>query len=610
MAVKANTIGGIVRHFGAHTPDAVAILAPGRDPLSFADLARRLDDVQQRLNRRGIGRGDRVAIVLPNGADMAVCFLGVADCATAVPVNPAYTADEYDVCLSDLSAKALIVLTDNDTPAKATAERLGMLILELEPAQASPAGTFALRGPSGGEAARPGRAKAGDTALVLHTSGTTSRPKMVPLSHANMCTSAENMHRWLHLDREDRCLQLMALFHIHGLVAGLLAPLLSGGSTICPLRFELDNFFAWMKEWRPTWYSAVPMIHDAVLAAALQRSDDIADHTLRFIRNSSASLSVSVMAELERTFGVPVVEAFSMTEASHQVCCNPLPPECRKPGSVGKPAGVEVAIMDGAGRVLAAGATGEIVVRGPTVMAAYENDPEANAAAFIDGWFRTGDLGKFDEDGYLTLTGRIKETINLGGWKVSPAEVDTVLLNHPDVVEAATFAIAHKTLGEEVAAAVVLRRGASVSDKDIRTYARKSLAHFKVPHKIVYLDALPKGPTGKVKRNGLAAALGLSEVIHVEQQIEHKRADEGSRQLAPLETTLAGLWENVLYLDMVGPEDDFLRLGGDSLQAIRLTNLVSEVFGIELPIEFIFSENRTVRAMARAIVKARHKKNA
>jgi acyl-CoA synthetase (AMP-forming)/AMP-acid ligase II len=496
-----------------------ALLAAGRDaapaiaahdapPLSYSGLRGLMDQTVRSLNALGIGRGDRVAIVLPNGPEMATAFVSVASGATSAPLNPAYRADEFEFYMSDLNAKALIVETGSASPAIAVAEKLGIARIELAPDRAAGAGAFRLTGVAHRAAAKPGPAEPDEIALILHTSGTTSRPKIVPLSQTNISTSADNIAAGLAFNPSDRGLNVMPLFHIHGLIAGLLAPLSRGGSVFCTPGFNALKFFAAMEEARPTWYTAVPTMHQAILTRASGNKEIIARHPLRFVRSSSASLPPQVIRELEAAFHAPVIEAYGMTEASHQMAANPLH-GIRKPGSVGVAAGPEVAIMDETGQLLPRGATGEIVIRGPSVTSGYENNPKANAEAFVNGWFRTGDQGVMDEDGYVTLTGRLKEIINRGGEKVSPREVDEVLMDHPAVQQVVTFAMPHDLLGEEVAAAVVLRAGAAAGEAELRAFAGQRLAPFKIPKKIVFLGEIPKGATGKLQRIGLAQKLGL-----------------------------------------------------------------------------------------------------
>ena len=489
---------------------APAIGAPDRADLAYADLRALIDRSAADLNGFGIGRGDAVAIVLPNGPEMAAAFLGVACAATAAPLNPAYRPDEFEFYLADLEARAVVVQAGDDSPVRDVAARLGLPLIELEPRPGGPAGDFRLRSDLRATASRPGPAQPGDVALVLHTSGTTSRPKIVPLSHGNVCASARHIGETLALGRDDRCLNVMPLFHIHGLIAAVLASVAAGGSVVCAPGFNALRFFAWLGAARPSWYSAVPTMHQAILTRASRNAAALDDARLRFIRSSSASLPPSVMADLEAAFGAPVIESYGMTEAAHQMTSNPLPPRPRKPGSVGVAAGPDVAIMDAAGDLLPAGATGEIVIRGPNVTTGYARNPEANATAYHDGWFRTGDQGLFDGDGYLRITGRLKEIINRGGEKISPREIDEVLLAHPDVAQAVAFAVPHDALGEEVAAAVVLRPGATATPRDIRAHAAARVAPFKVPRTVLIVDEIPKGPTGKLQRIGLAAKLGLA----------------------------------------------------------------------------------------------------
>jgi acyl-CoA synthetase (AMP-forming)/AMP-acid ligase II len=332
----------------------------------------------------------------------------------------------------------------------------------------------------------------------------------VPLTQRNLAVSAANVSASLALTESDRCLNVMPLFHIHGLVAGLLAPLSAGGAVACTPGFDAFKFYEWMDELRPTWYTAVPTMHHLILSRASRHAEVIERVGLRFLRSSSASLPPPVMEGLEEAFGAPMIEAYGMTEASHQMASNPLPPDERKPGSVGKGTNVEIGIMDADGRMLPDGDRGEVVIKGGNVVAGYENNPDANAQAYTDGWFRTGDQGYVDDDGYLFLTGRLKEIINRGGEKISPREVDETLLQHPDIAEAVAFAVPHDKLGEDIAAAVVLAEGASLSDRDVRRFAADRLADYKVPRKVVIVDEIPKGPTGKVQRISLAEQLGLS----------------------------------------------------------------------------------------------------
>ena len=491
---------------------APAIGAPERPDLTYDGLRGHVDRTVARLNELGLGRGDRVAIVLPNGPEMASAFVSLAAGVTTAPLNPAYRRQEYDFYLEDLGARALVVEAGSDSEAVDSARAIGIGVLELTVPAGAPAGVFELSaadalGSSPPEL--PGAAEPDDVALVLHTSGTTSRPKIVPLLQRNVCASARNIRTTLRLEPGDRCMNVMPLFHIHGLMAPVLASLSAGACVSCTPGFNALRFFAWLDEVEPTWYSAVPTMHQAILARAARNPESVERAKLRFIRSSSASLPPQVLAELEKTFGAPVVEAYAMTEASHQMTSNQLPPGVRKPGTVGAAAGPEVAIMDEGGTLLDPGEVGEVVIRGPNVTPGYENNPEANAKAFTDGWFRTGDQGVMDSDGYVTLTGRLKEIINRGGEKISPLEVDEVFMDHPAVQQVCTFAVPHEKLGEEVAACVVLREGQSATEAELRDFCAGRLADFKVPKTVLIMEEIPKGPTGKLRRIGLAEQLGL-----------------------------------------------------------------------------------------------------
>jgi oxalate---CoA ligase len=492
---------------------APALSAPGRPALTHGGLRAQVDTTVRALNALGIGRGDRVAIVLANGPEMAACYMACASAVTSAPLNPAYRGDEFEFYLSDLNAKALIVEADSTSPAIEVARKLGVRLIDLVVTPGAPAGAFSLVPRDGATDGTPaglgGYAQPADVSMVLHTSGTTSRPKIVPLSQGNLVASATHIGRTLRFTAGDCGLNIMPLFHIHGLIAGVLAPLAAGSQVFCTPGFNALKFFGWMDEAKPTWYTAVPTMHQAILSRAPKSADVIARHPLRFIRSSSSSMPPQVIAELEAVFRAPLIESYGMTEAAHQMASNPLPPAVRKPGSVGLAAGPEVAIMGEDGSILPAGEIGEIVIRGPNVTAGYENNPKANADGFRDGWFRTGDQGIKDAEGYVSLTGRLKEIINRGGEKVSPREVDEILMDHPAVAQVVCFGMPHPKLGEEVAAAVVLREGQQADERTLQAFVAQRAADYKVPKKILFMDEIPKGATGKLQRIGLAAKLGL-----------------------------------------------------------------------------------------------------
>jgi acyl-CoA synthetase (AMP-forming)/AMP-acid ligase II len=501
---EVTTVAELLRQGNAQ---ADAIGAPERRTMTRGELVAQIDKVGGALRAIGVGPQDPVAIVMPNGPEMAVAFLSVACSATAAPLNPAYRAEEFDFYLEDLQAKALLIHAGPDSPARAVAAKRNIRVIEVTPDIDGPAGAFTLSVPFADQG--PMRPDPDHVALVLHTSGTTSRPKIVPLRQRNLVASARHIAQTLALTPADRCLVIMPLFHIHGLIGAMLSSMYAGASVHCPPGFNALKFFGWLDEAKATWYSAVPTMHQTVLARAERNQEILARCKLRFIRSSSASLPPPVMKALEETFGCPVIEAYGMTEATHQMASNPLPPKPRKPGTVGIAAGPEVGIMDTGGNLLPRGSTGEIVIRGPNVTAGYANNPKANAEAFTNGWFRTGDQGMMDADGYISITGRLKEIINRGGEKIAPREVDDVIMDHPAVAQVVTFGMPHAKLGEDVAAAVVLKEGQSVSEPELRDFVAGKLADFKVPRKILFLAEIPKGATGKMQRIGLAAKLGL-----------------------------------------------------------------------------------------------------
>jgi acyl-CoA synthetase (AMP-forming)/AMP-acid ligase II/pimeloyl-ACP methyl ester carboxylesterase len=587
----AVTLGALLRRHAACTPTSACILSATGEELPWRGLVQQLDHTRAILRARGLGPDARVALVMGNGPLLATAFLSVASATACAPLNPAYGPDEFTFYLEDIKAAAVIVSPDVAAAASTAAAKLGIPVLEVVPDDSAP-GLFDLAG-AASDAALPSDPGADSVALLLHTSGTTSRPKLVPLRHSNLLASARNMGRTLALSAADRCLDLMPLFHIHGLVGGLLAPLAAGGSAVCAPSFRPDAFLAWHDATRPTWYTAVPTMHRVIAAEAAGR--DLTGSRLRFIRSSSAPMPASLFEELVAVFGVPVTEAYSMTEAAHQMTCNPLEPGAQKPGTVGLPAGPEVALLDDHGRVLPPGATGEIAIRGASVMNGYEANPAANADAFVDGWFRTGDQGRLDADGYLVLTGRLKEQINRGGEKISPFEIDTALLRHPEVAEAVAFAFPHPTLGEEIAAAVVLRPHARATADDLQTFLRAGVAPFKMPKRILTLKQIPKGPTGKIQRRQMAALLGMDGSRP--QPAADTAAADG------LEAELLALFRDTLKDTTVGPGDDFFERGGDSLMAMQMQLELERITGRSLP-ESLLLDHPTARRLARGLSEA------
>jgi acyl-CoA synthetase (AMP-forming)/AMP-acid ligase II len=485
-------------------PAHPAVLSP-EDPrattTTYRSLAHQVDALAALLRQKGLQPGDAVAIVLPNGLEYLAVFLAVTRARlVAAPLNPNYKVEEFRFYLEDLAPRAVITAAETTHPIREAARDRGLPVWE---ATRTPDGAVSLDGGGSARGEPPDLPRPEDVALFLHTSGTTSRPKGVPLTHANLMTSIRNIAGHYQLGPADTGLLVMPLFHVHGLIGATLSTFYAGGSLVVPARFSAGAFWPLAGAHRVTWYSAVPTIHQVLLGRA-DADGAPRESGFRFIRSCSSALAPATLAQLEARFGAPVLEAYAMTEASHQMTANPLPPAVHKPGSVGRGANVDVAIMDEAGNLLPQGAAGEVVIRGPNVTRGYHKNPEANAAAFTNGWFRTGDRGILDADGYLTLVGRIKELINRGGEKISPLEIDAVLLAHPAVAEAATFAAPDAKYGEEVHAAVVLKGEATAAE--LQAHCLDRLADFKVPKVLHLVKELPKGPTGKVQRRHLATA--------------------------------------------------------------------------------------------------------
>jgi acyl-CoA synthetase (AMP-forming)/AMP-acid ligase II/acyl carrier protein len=557
--------------------------------MTYGALWKQTRDIVRGLRSIGIGRTDRVAVILPGGPEAAVAMVAVAAGAVCVPLSPDFTEDEYQRYFGELRLAALLTSAQLNSASRRAAQTLGIPVLDVTTRSNGAAGAFRIVGQPPRRAIDIEFASSTDDAFLLLTSGSTSRPKTVPLTQASVCLSAGNVGAVLGLGSRDRLLGLLPLYHGHGLISGLLAALAAGSSVVCTPGFDATGFFGWLKEFRPTWYTAVPAIHQAILAAAHPHKPAAKRSSLRLVRSASTSLSPEVLGELEALFGVPVIDTYGMTESATQIAANPL--QKRKAGSVGQPAGPEIAILDSEGRRLPSGKRGEIALRGPTITRGYDNDAAATASAFRNGWFRTGDLGYLDADGYLFIVGRIKEIIHKGAQKVAPAEVEGALLGHPDVIDAAVFPVPHGRLGADVAAAVVLRLDARVNAQGLRDFARERLAGFKVPGVIRMVPEIPKGPGGKVKRAELAAAFSKAAPAADQQ---------GGKMVAPgseLERQLAEIWADILDVDQIGIDQDVFALGVDSLAMTQVILRLEERFGVGFSFKDIF-DAPTVSALA------------
>jgi acyl-CoA synthetase (AMP-forming)/AMP-acid ligase II len=496
----STTLLGLI---GSAPAERTAVIVPEQNiRVSYGSLRKQVQDVANQLAAAGIGHGDRVGMALPNGLPAIVSFLAASMAGTAAPLNPGYREDEFKFFLEDTNAKVLLLPPDGAVEARRAAGAVPILSVHMDANGVVSLGDIA----GNGTADPPG---VNDVALILHTSGSTGRPKRVPLSHANLSISSGNVARSYALTRDDVSLCVMPLFHVHGLVASTLATLATGGTVVVPAKFSPLSFWRTAQEHGATWYSAVPTLHQLLLARVEPGAARPAGAArLRFIRSCSAALPPQVMHDLEAAFGAPVLEAYGMTEAAHQMASNPLPPGERRAGSVGRGTDVRISIMDGTGKPLGPGERGEVCIAGPNVTKGYENNPEANASGFFGEWFRTGDQGVLDEKGYLTLVGRLKELINRGGEKISPREIDEVLLTHPAVAEAVCFGVPHPTWGEEVAAAVVLKAdtGTAPSAADLVAHCKGSLSAYKCPKEIHITDTIPRTATGKIQRRIVAEA--------------------------------------------------------------------------------------------------------
>lgn len=552
----------------ASSPNRIFLEDGGAREFGPVRLYQQVAYTQQLLTEAGIQRDERVAILLPDGAALCLAFLGVSSHGIAAPLNPTASLPDLIKWLQDLEPAALVTGDGSPETAIIAAAELGIPILhfDISPTHSDLILDDAVILP------RPQ-----DVALILHTSGTTAKPKMVPLTHANLLRSALNITETLCLVPDDVCLNVMPMYHIHGIVACLLAPLVSGGKVIVSEGIDAKSFFGLLKEKNASWYSAVPTRHAHLLAHWQSDPTCIQGHRLRFIRSSSAALPVKVLERLESTFRVPVIEAYGMTEAAHQMCSNPLPSAKQKPGSVGLPAGPQLRVIDSQCVEAPTGTIGEVVIKGENVTLGYLNLPEEMQERIEGGWFRTGDLGHLDADGYLFLQGRMKEIVNRGGEKVSPAEVDACLLTHDAVSEAASFGVQHPSLGEDLAAAVVLHPGMSTDEQAIRGYLFDRLSHFKIPSRILIVDSIPKSSIGKVQRNQLAIRLKQLLLSHSDKPIS-----EPERFLAQL------FQETIPGCQGIGRNDNFFNLGGDSLHAIRIAHQIGDRFDIELPSQEIF----------------------
>jgi oxalate---CoA ligase len=569
------TLHQVISRNADRFPHQPALVSAIFAPLTYQDLQRQLDAIRRQLREAGFACGARIGVLMLNGPEAILAIVAVACCSIAVPLDPRLTPAEIDQRLDLLRLDALLVLRGTASDARRSAERRGITILEAVPDEK---GQLAL-GIAVAPCASPAPDEEPETwapAFILQTSGTTAEPKLIPFSHANMLAAAARMQSWFGLTAQDRCLSVSPPYYSHGLKVTVFTPLLTGGSIAVPANAAAVDLAEWFDMLRPTWYSAGPALHNAVLDKARSLADVQAMHTLRFVLSGGAPLPRAVWNELERVLSVPVLEHYGSSEAA-QIATNHLPPGPSKPGTCGLPWPGTVAVVGEDGSLLPVGEHGEVWVRGPTVMAGYLDAPELTRAAFVDGWFRTGDIGSLDEDGCLSLHGRLSEMINRGGEKVAPAETDAALLRHPAVAEAATFAVSHPRLGEDVAAAIVLHAGAHATPADLRQFLQGELASFKIPRRIHILDQLPKGTTSKIQRRRLSMALGAPPSESAQSALLPAPAPRN------LKAELLSLWRRLLRSEALSDSDDFFECGGDSLLATEMLMEVEILVGHPVP---------------------------
>jgi oxalate---CoA ligase len=570
MVKAAPDLMDSLRTRASQAPDETALLAPDNPAVSCREIWSASVEIGNALEDAGICRGTVAGLALPDGPDFLAGFFGIARVAACAPLNPTMPPAELEVRLSELGVRALVV-ESFDSPLAGPARARGIPVVEYRRGQVRVEGRLKERK----------RHVAEDVLLVLQTSATTGQPKVVPISTSTLNAMGRNSARCLELTAQDRFLSLMPLFHLQGLLSCLIQ-IGCGGQVIAAAGFDAKHFVSWMEQYRPTWYTAGPSLHRSIVALLRDRREKV-PASLRFVRSIGAAMPAELMAEIEDALGVPVLEGYGLTEAG-AVTGSPFPPHPRKPGSAGRSTGAEFAILDAQGVAVPAGVEGEICVRGACVIQGYLGDPEANRQAFAGGWFRTGDLGKVDTDGYLFVTGRIKEIINRGGEKILPQEIDSVLKAHPAVLEAAAFAIPHPSLGEDVAAAVVLNPGAEASEAELRTHAGSRLAAFKVPRRIFIRLEIPRSTTGKPQRHLLFEQI-RPPFVQPSTSAEH---------------TVAKIWSEILKLDRIGVDDDFFTVGGDSLSASIMMLEVERVAGGAIAAGDFLSQP-TIRTLARLL---------
>lgn len=599
LPLEQTTIGAAIRFRAETQPDQPAIVSSGFAPLSYRQLQDLIGDVRVALRTAGFGRRARIAIAMPSGPQAALAIAAVSCSTVGIPLNPKQTPREIEMCFAALRPDAVLLAEGENSDVRQAAERKGLTIIEATPSKPGTIG-FGIVAPRAGAASvadEPDEPDSDAPAFILQTSGTAAEPKLIPFSHRNMLAAAARLQAWFNLTPQDRCLSVSPPFYSHGLKVTVLTPLLTGGTVAIPTDASKFDYTEWFGDLRPTWYSAGPTLHRLVFDQTQSGTDAKTGHSLRFILSGGAPLPRNVLVGLGDMLGVPVVEHYGSSEAA-QIAANLPPPGHSKLGTCGVPWPGTVMITAEDGQPLPPGAQGEILVGGPTLISGYLNAPKLNREVFLDGWFKTGDIGSLDEDGFLTLHGRINDVINRGGEKISPIEIDDALLRHPAIAEAAAFSVPHARLGEDVAAAVVLRPGMTATSVELRRYLQDQLASFKVPRRIAIRDQLPKGKTGKIVRRLLSES--FEEKAGTETETGASRLTEKAALDSTLVIQLTELWERLLQTAPVSLDEDFFDKGGDSLVAVEMLFELEQLTGRTIPTSILF-ESRTIRQVAQRL---------
>ena len=567
--------------FSRCTPDSPAFVRMEEEAFTYEDLELRVRALVSQLKRLGCEPGDRIALTVPRGPWGLIGILAVSSLAICCPLDPKLKDEELEAALDQLSIKLLVDGT-GDARLRSLAAKRGLKVFtapfgsEEEPDHRNSTGDNL--------PCLDNLTSSGDVALLLQTSGTTSRPKPVALTHANVAAAALAIGAAYEIGPQDLCLNPMPHHHVHGLISAGLSSLMAGAAQHCTTSFSADAFEAAYAAFRPTWFTGSPAFHLGLFDHFKFTGTKPARARLRFMRSSSAPFPASVIASYEDMFGVALLENYGMTETASTICTNPLPPQARKAGSVGRPIGSQIRIVDANGWDHAVGEEGEIIVRGPSVITRYGADDSVDGS-FLGSWLRTGDIGRFDADGYLFVLGRTKELIKRGGHSVYPLEVDNVLLAYKDVAEAICFAIDHPTLGEELVAVVVPRPQAEIDVAALRDFLEQRLSTYKVPNAVYVVREIPKNDTGKAVRRDMKKKFDWLFVPKLEQP------------RSELEEILVQFWTNVLGQPAVGATDNVFVLGADTLRAQKICDLVRAKTGISLQLRDVL-RNPTVRSQS------------